>query len=170
MNIDQGTNEAIEVVSEGARLSANLLTYVFSKLADKLEKGEKDIVTKSKTVEGKQKINNLLKKHKDGIDSLEGNLTKDQLNSYKKEFNKLGVDFSIVKNGKDNYSFFFASNQANVIEKALKNVIEKERNINKSKEKTNDNKFSMKSVVKLDKEIKSKEPKKEKSKEKEQSR
>ncbi|EAF3657835.1 DUF3801 domain-containing protein, partial [Listeria monocytogenes] len=52
------------------------------------------------------------------------NLTKEQLKDYQREFKKLGVDFSVTKNGKDSYSFFFAGQQANIIEKALKNVSE----------------------------------------------
>ncbi|EAD7020763.1 DUF3801 domain-containing protein, partial [Listeria monocytogenes] len=56
--------------------------------------------------------------------ALDENLTKEQLKDYQREFKKLGVDFSVTKNGKDSYSFFFAGQQANIIEKALKNVSE----------------------------------------------
>lgn len=76
------------------------------------------------TKEGKQKIEDLLKKHQNNVYALDQNLTKEQLKDYEKEFEKLGVDFSVTKNGKDNYSFFFSAGQSNVIEKALKNVVE----------------------------------------------
>ncbi|MEK4677689.1 DUF3801 domain-containing protein (plasmid) [Bacillus cereus] len=42
-----------------------------------------------------------------------------------KRAKKLGVDFSVVRNGKEDYSFFFSATQANVIEKALKNIVER---------------------------------------------
>ncbi|EKS8367096.1 DUF3801 domain-containing protein [Bacillus thuringiensis] len=35
------------------------------------------------------------------------------------------MDFSVVRNGKEDYSFFFSAAQANVIEKALKNIVER---------------------------------------------
>lgn len=76
------------------------------------------------TKEGKQKIEDLLKKHQNNVYALDQNLTKEQLKDYEKGFKKLGVDFSVTKNGKDNYSFFFSAGQSNVIEKALKNVVE----------------------------------------------
>ncbi|PYE86857.1 PcfB family protein [Bacillus sp. 196mf] len=68
-----------------------------------------------------------MKKHEKtgGIVALDENLTKQQLNDYQKELKKLGVDFSVVRNGKEDYSFFFSAAQANVIEKALKNIVER---------------------------------------------
>lgn len=124
MNVDNMTDNAIEVVSEGARLTSNLLLYILTKVADSLEKNDEQVIT-SKTKDGKQKIEELLKKHKNGIESLDENLTKEQVKEYQKELKRLGVDFSVVKNDRDNYSFFFAGNQASVIEKALRNVLDK---------------------------------------------
>ncbi|MGR5965441.1 DUF3801 domain-containing protein [Bacillus cereus] len=68
-----------------------------------------------------------MKKHEKtgGIVALDENLTKQQLNDYQKELKKLGVDFSVVRNGKEDYSFFFSAAQANVIEKAFKNIVER---------------------------------------------
>ncbi|MGQ7114422.1 DUF3801 domain-containing protein [Escherichia sp. TWPC-MK] len=54
--------------------------------------------------------------------ALDENLTKQQLNGYQKELEKLSVDFSVVRNGKEDYSFFFSATQANVIEKAYKKM------------------------------------------------
>src|SRR5699024_9842771 len=116
------------MVSEGARLSSNLLKFVLSGLANKLEKDEgtekENTLVNGNTKEGKQKINELLNKHESGIQSLDENLTKQQVKDYQKELKKLGVDFSVTRNGKDNYSFFFAGGQADVIEKGIKNVLE----------------------------------------------
>lgn len=60
-----------------------------------------------------------------GVIALDKNLTKEQLKDYQKELKKLGVDFSVVRNGKEDYSFFFSAAQASVIEKALKNIVER---------------------------------------------
>lgn len=136
IDVDRQTDEVIEMISQGARLTTNLINYVFTSLADRLEKNGENEFIKSQSKEGQQKINNLLRKHKDGIKSLDDNLTKEQVKDYQKELKKLGVDFSIVKNGKDNYSFFFAGGQAEMIEKALKNVVElKSRVMNNEKVK-----------------------------------
>ncbi|USL11128.1 DUF3801 domain-containing protein [Bacillus bombysepticus] len=80
---------------------------------------------KDNTKESKQSIKDLVKKHSDGVMSFDDNLTKEQVGDYQKTFKKMGVDFSIVKNDNDSFSFFFASKDLNVIEKSLKNIIEK---------------------------------------------
>ncbi|WP_433775475.1 DUF3801 domain-containing protein [Bacillus wiedmannii] len=49
--------------------------------------------------------------------ALDKNLTKEKLKDYQKELKKLGVDFSVVRNGNEDYSFFFSAAQASVIEK-----------------------------------------------------
>ncbi|WP_319007030.1 hypothetical protein, partial [Bacillus thuringiensis] len=97
------------------------------KLLEGKEQQPKDFIFDDKTKVGKQKISDLMKKHEKngGIVALDENLTKQQLNDYQKELKKLGVDFSVVRNGKEDYSFFFSAAQANVIEKALKNIVER---------------------------------------------
>ncbi|MDO7285899.1 hypothetical protein Q5W88_21585 [Shouchella clausii] len=126
MNIDEHTNNAIEIVSEGTKLTSQLVLFILKSASDMLENdNEKEkIVMDATNKEGKQKINELIKKHKGGIEYIDGNLSKEQLNDYQKELKKMGVDFSVVKNGKDNYSFFFAGEHSSIIEKALKNVLE----------------------------------------------
>lgn len=128
MDADVQVQEALDLITQGVRLTGNLIEHIFKTIADKLEHSlehsKNELIITDQTKEGKQKINDLLRKHKDGIQSLDDNLTKQQVKEYQKEFKKLGVDFSIVKNEKDNYSFFFAGSQANVIEKAMKNIVE----------------------------------------------
>lgn len=126
VNVDEHTKNAIEIVSEGAKVTEQALLFILKSLVNFLEDGERkdDVMITEQTKEGKQKINDLIKKHKSNVYALDENLTKEQLKDYQKEFKKLGVDFSVTKNGKDNYSFFFAGQQANIIEKALKNVSE----------------------------------------------
>lgn len=126
VNVDEHTKNAIEIVSEGAKVTEQALLFILKSLVKFLESGEnKDgVVISDNTKEGKQKISDLIKKHKSNVYALDENLTKEQLKDYQREFKKLGVDFSVTKNGKDSYSFFFAGQQANIIEKALKNVSE----------------------------------------------
>lgn len=132
VSVDEHTQVAMEIVSQGTKLSEELILKILQSLSDLLSgenKEKQNFVIKDNTKEGKQKISELVDKHKDGVVALDENITKQQLNDYQKEFKKLGVDFSVVKNGKDNYSFFFASEQANIIEKALKNIVESKNNV-----------------------------------------
>src|SRR5699024_5451173 len=94
--------EALDLITQGVRLTGNLLEHIFKTIADKLEHSKDESIITNQTREGKQKINDLLRKHKDGIQSLDDNLTKQQEKEYQKEYKKLGVDSSIVKNEKDN--------------------------------------------------------------------
>ncbi|OCS93344.1 hypothetical protein [Caryophanon latum] len=126
VNIDEHTKNAIEIISEGAKITEQTLLFILKSLLKLLEDKDRnqDFLISSNTKEGKQKISALIKKHQANVYALDENLTKEQLKDYQQEFKKLGVDFSITKNGKDSYSFFFAGQQSNVIEKALKNVSE----------------------------------------------
>lgn len=125
MNVDEHTLNAIELISEGTKLTTQLLIYIFKKTSEILEKKNNEMILNGSTKEGKQKIQELMEKYNNEIEALEENITKEQYKEYQKEFKKLGVDFAVVKNGKDNYSFFFAAEQASIIEKALKNILER---------------------------------------------
>lgn len=141
VSIDENTQVAMEIVSQGTKLTGELILKILRELNnafenDKTKINKQFINTNEKS--GKLKMKNLVDKHKDGIDTLEDNLTKEQLKEYSKEFKKLGVDFSTVKVGKDSYSLFFSAKDSIVVEKALKNIIEK-KDLEISKEKTKDN-------------------------------
>lgn len=130
VSVDEHTQVALEVVAQSLKISEQTLLRLLealSKLLEGKEQQPKDFIFDDKTKVGKQKISDLLKKHEKtgGIVALDENLTKQQLNDYQKELKKLGVDFSVVRNGKEDYSFFFSAAQANVIEKALKNIVER---------------------------------------------
>lgn len=141
VSIDENTQVAMEIVSQGTKLTGELILKILRELNnafenDKTKINKQFINTNEKS--GKLKMKNLVDKHKEGIDTLEDNLTKEQLKEYSKEFKKLGVDFSTVKVGKDSYSLFFSAKDSIVVEKALKNIIEK-KDLEISKEKTKDN-------------------------------
>ncbi|MGH0417806.1 DUF3801 domain-containing protein [Bacillus cereus] len=130
VSVDEHTQVAMEVVAQSLKISEQTLLRLLealSKLLEGKEQQPKDFIFDGKTKIGKQKISDLMKKHEKtgGIVALDENLTKQQLNDYQKELKKLGVDFSVVRNGKEDYSFFFSAAQANVIEKALKNIVER---------------------------------------------
>ncbi|WP_336992683.1 DUF3801 domain-containing protein [Bacillus toyonensis] len=130
VSVDEHTRVAIEIVAQTLKLSEQTLLRLLEALTKLLESKEqkpKDYIFDDKTKAGKQKISDLINKHEKsgGVVALDNNLTKQQLNDYQKELKKLGVDFSVVRNGKENYSFFFSAAQANVIEKALKNIVER---------------------------------------------
>ncbi|MHA4119559.1 DUF3801 domain-containing protein [Bacillus cereus] len=130
VSVDEHTQVAIEVVAQSLKISEQTLLRILqalSKLLEGKEQQPKDFILDDKTKVGKQKISDLLKKHEKtgGIVALDENLTKQQLNDYQKELKKLGVDFSVVRNGTEDYSFFFSAAQANVIEKAFKNIVER---------------------------------------------
>ncbi|PEE39494.1 DUF3801 domain-containing protein [Bacillus cereus] len=130
VSVDEHTQVAMEVVAQSLKISEQTLLRLLealSKLLEGKEQQPKDVIFDDKTKVGKQKISDLMKKHEKngGIVALDENLAKQQLNDYQKELKKLGVDFSVVRNGKEDYSFFFSAAQANVIEKALKNIVER---------------------------------------------
>ncbi|MED2752093.1 hypothetical protein P4278_32240 [Bacillus thuringiensis] len=130
VSVDEHTQVAIEVVAQSLKISEQTLLRLLealSKLLESKEQEPKDFIFDDKTKIGKQKISDLMKKHEKtgGIVALDENLTKQQLNDYQKELKKLGVDFSVVRNGKEDYSFFFSAAQASIIEKALKNIVER---------------------------------------------
>lgn len=130
VSVDEHTQVAMEVVAQTLKISEQTLLRLLEALSNLLEGKEqqpKDFIFDDKTKAGKQKISDLINKHEKtgGVVALDENLTKQQLNDYQKELKKLGVDFSVVRNGKEDYSFFFSAAQANVIEKALKNIVER---------------------------------------------
>jgi hypothetical protein len=166
---DDHTRVALEIVSQSAKISEELILKVLQSASallggsKKAGQNGKNSLINDKTKEGKQKINDLISKHKNGVSSLDDNVSKKQIIDYQKEFKKLGVDFSVVKNGKDNYSFFFASKDADVIEKGLKNVVQKKNH------ELENNIYSLKSVKKIDKQIKEEAKEQAKDKNRDQS-
>lgn len=159
VSVDEHTQVAMEIVSEGTKLSEELILKVLQSLTNLFskDKDQQNFAIKDNSIEGKQKIKDLVQKHKDGVMPLDDNVSKEQLNDYQKEFKKMGVDFSIVKNDKDSYSFFFASKDANIIEKSLKNIIEK-----KSKSLENENENSSNNISSREQKEISTAPKEEK--------
>ena len=146
VSVDDNTRVAMEIVSQGVQLTGELVLRILRELSnglknDKDKFNQKFITPNEKS--GEMRIKNLVTKHKDGIDTLDDNLTKDQIKEYSKDFKSLGVDFSVVKVSKDSYSLFFSAKDSIVIEKSLKNIIEKkDLEITKEKDLGVDNSVS----------------------------
>ncbi|PFA83795.1 DUF3801 domain-containing protein, partial [Bacillus thuringiensis] len=86
VSVDEHTQVAMEIVSQGTKLSGELLLKVLKALNDLLSSDDKqkDFIIKDNSKEGKQKINDLINKHKDGVVALDENITKQQLKDYQK--------------------------------------------------------------------------------------
>ncbi|PEW83777.1 hypothetical protein CN445_24390 [Bacillus cereus] len=97
VTIDDNTKIAMEVVAQTFKLSEQALLHVLKSLTKLLENKEqppKDYILDENTEVGKQKINELIKKHDKNSDviALDENLTRRQLRDYQKELKKLGVN------------------------------------------------------------------------------
>lgn len=179
VSVDEHTQVAMEVVSQGVKLSEALILKVLESLNEKLankDNEKQNFIIKDNNKDGKQKIKDLINKHKDGVNSLDDNLTKEQVKDYAKELKKTGIDFSVVKNGKDNYSFYFAGKDAAILEKGLKNIVEKKNLENEKKKSLSNDKqqkspsiFSIKGVKEIDKKVKENEKDQSKEKKRDQS-
>lgn len=122
--VDQNAQVAVEVIATGVRLSTQMINGILDLFLEKQDKQK--FYQDDTTLQGKQNLKNLFEKYQNGgIETLDENITKAEIDSYKKEFNKMGVDFSIKKNGKDDYSLFFAGKDRESIEKGMSNAISK---------------------------------------------
>lgn len=122
--VDQNAQVAVEVIATGVRISTQMINGILDLFLEKKDKH--NLYQDDTTVQGKQNLKNLFEKYQNGgIETLDENITKTEIDSYKKEFKKMGVDFSIKKNGKDDYSLFFAGKDRESIEKGMSNAIGK---------------------------------------------
>ena len=131
-NVDENARTLLEFSVTGIRLTAKTLTAIMNLFLQK--DNRKQYYQDMNTKQGKQDLKDLFKKH-DNIDiqSLEGNMSKEEKKFYEKEFKDMGVDFSIKKIGKDSYSLFFTSKDMQSIEKGMSNAIEKHSKREKTK-------------------------------------
>lgn len=122
--VDQNAQVAVEVIATGVRLSTQMINGILDLFLEKQDK--QNFYQDDTTLQGKQNLKNLFEKYQNGgIETLDENITKAEIDSYKKEFKKMGVDFSIKKNGKDDYSLFFSGKDRESIEKGMSNAISK---------------------------------------------
>lgn len=145
-NIDQNAEVGLELTTTGLRLTGKVLIGIMNLFLNSDDK--KDMYKKNDTKKGKQDIKNLLEKYDDGIDTLPDNVSKEEINNIKKELNEMGIDFSIKKIGKDNYSLFFSGKDREAIEKGMENSVSKHLNKEAKKEKVKETGKKIKDKVK----------------------
>ena len=137
--IDENAQVGIELTTTGLRFTAKALIAIMELFLNREDK--KEFYQDLKSKQGKQKLKNLFEKKENiGIESLENNLSKQELIQTQKELKSMGVDFSIQKVNKDEYSLFFAGQDREVIEKGMKNCISKYVKRQKIKEDKQENK------------------------------
>lgn len=151
VNVDEDARYGLEVTVKSSKITKDFLFDSLKKIKNTIKdsrttKKNKNIYISSKDKKGKLKLNELNEKYKNSLSALPDNINKEQLKDYAKEFKKMGVDFSFKKVSKDSYSFFFSSANAELIEKGIKNVLEKKTN-------QKDNFFSMDNIKNLNKKI-----------------
>lgn len=129
ISVDDHVSNCLEISSNSLKLTEELINKLFELCLDKLRESREngklsDLIISENSKSGKLKIKDLKEKHEGKIESLDDNVPKEKLKEYEREFKKLGVDFSVAKNQDNSYSIIFASNEAGLIEKALKNITE----------------------------------------------
>ncbi|WP_242225118.1 hypothetical protein [Bacillus cereus group sp. BfR-BA-01380] len=87
VSVDEHTPVAMEVLAQTIKLSEQALLRLLealTKLLENKEQDPKDYILDENTKDGKQKIDELIKKHEKsgGVIALDENLTKQQLRDY----------------------------------------------------------------------------------------
>lgn len=122
--IDENAQVGIELATSTLRLSGRAIIAIMDMFLEKDDRKEyyQDLNNK----QGKQKIKDLFTKYENtGVQSLGDNLSSEERKFFEKELKTMGVDFSIRKVGKDEYSLFFAGKDIEAIEKGMENAISK---------------------------------------------
>ena len=123
-SIDENAQVGIELATSTLRLSGRAIIAIMDMFLEKDDRKEyyQDLNNK----QGKQKIKDLFTKYENtGVQSLGDNLSSEERKFFEKELKAMGVDFSIRKVGKDEYSLFFAGKDIEAIEKGMENAISK---------------------------------------------
>lgn len=139
-SIDENAQVGIELATSTLRLSGRAIIAIMDFFLDSDKDDRKQHYQELDNKQGKQKLKDLFTKHDNtSVESLGENLSKDEQTFIAKELKSMGVDFSVRKIGKDNYSLFFAGKDSEAIEKGMKNAIEKFAKREQTKEKIKEN-------------------------------
>lgn len=139
-SIDENVEVGLELTTSTLRLTGRAIVAIMDLFLEKDDR--KDYYQDLNNKQGKQKLKDLFTKYENtGIQSLGENLSDEEKKFFEKELKSMGVDFSIRKVGKDNYSLFFAGKDIEAIEKGMENAIQKyaqrEKTIENLKDKLN---------------------------------
>ena len=149
-SIDENVEVGIELTTSTLRLTGRSIIAIMDLFLKKDDR--KDYYQDLNNKQGKQKLKDLFTKYENtGVQSLGENISDDEKKFFEKELKSMGVDFSIRKVGKDNYSLFFAGKDIEAIEKGMENAIQKyaqrEKKIENLKDKLNFKKANKDEVV-----------------------
>lgn len=149
-NIDDNAKVGLELMITTGKFTAELLIAVMEHFLNEREKDKhKSAYQDLSTTQGKQKVRDLFEKHQNsGIETLENNLSKVEVKNIQKQLKSMGIDFSIHKIDKDQFSLFFAGKDREAIEKGISNAVEK---FKIKKNKTQDLKEKVKPLFNIDK-------------------
>ena len=126
VNIDDNVQVGLELSTTALRLSGKALIAIMDMFLDQDKRNNHYQNLKPETKQGKQAVKELFAKYENTeVQALDSNLSKEEIKSIKKELSSMGVDFSIKKIEKDNYSLFFAGKDIEAIEKGMSNAINK---------------------------------------------
>lgn len=120
--IDENVQVGVELTVTSLQLTAKALIAIMDLFLNKNDK--KNLYQNLDTKQGKQKLKDLFKKN-ENIEPLEKNLSKKEITEIQKELKSMGIDFSVKKIDKDDYSLFFAGKDRESIEKGMENSINK---------------------------------------------
>lgn len=126
VSIDDNAQVGIELATSTLRLTGKALIAIMDLFLK--EDNRKDYYQdlKPDTKKGKQNVKDLFDKYENTeVQSLDNNISKEEVTNIQKELKSMGVDFSIKKIEKNNYSLFFAGKDIEAIEKGMKNAMEK---------------------------------------------
>lgn len=136
VSIDDNVQVGLELSTSALRLSGRALIAIMDMFLDQDNRNNHYRDLKPETKQGKQAVKELFAKYENTeVQALDGNLSKEEIKSIKKELKSMGVDFSIKKIEKDNYSLFFAGKDIEAIEKGMSNAINKHLNKRNKMEK-----------------------------------
>ena len=149
-SIDENVEVGLELTTSTLRLTGRAIIAIMDLFLEKDDR--KDYYQDLNNKQGKQKLKDLFTKYENtGVQSLGKNLSDEEKKFFEKELKSMGVDFSIRKVGKDNYSLFFAGKDIEAIEKGMENAIQKyaqrEKTIENLKDKLNFKKVNKDEVV-----------------------
>lgn len=126
VSIDDNVQVGLELTTSTLRLTGKTLIAIMDLFLQKDDKKNYYQNLKPETKQGKQQVKELFEKYENTeVMALDKNVSREEIKNIQKELKSMGVDFSIRKIEKDNYSLFFAGKDIEAIEKGISNSVQK---------------------------------------------
>lgn len=118
---EETTNKTLHMEVQGAKYVAKEIYKLLNKLLVTLDKKKQSLETHLKNSSSEVKLKDMVKKGQ--LEEIE--VTETDLKNLKKELNRHGVKFSVMKDKiSGNYSVFFQAKDLAVMEKAFRNAVQ----------------------------------------------